>query len=180
MIVIIGIDPGATGGIGVLPIGEDSGEPSPFKLSDLTEKDISDLLWKIYLDSGEQVFGYLESVHSMPKQGVSSSFKFGRNYGFLRGCLVTIGIPFDDVTPQKWQKFMGCMTKGDKNITKQRAQQLFPQLKCTHATSDAILIAEYGRRIRMGLPPEIEHPLLECWSENPHTETTRESEGLII
>jgi hypothetical protein len=37
-------------------------------------------------------------------------------------------------------------TKGDKNVSKRRAQELFPQLKVTHATADALLIAEYGRR----------------------------------
>jgi hypothetical protein len=39
------------------------------------------------------------------------------------------------------------MSKGDKNVTKRRAQQLFPQLKVTHAIADALLIAEYGRRV---------------------------------
>jgi hypothetical protein len=28
---------------------------------------------------------------------------------------------------------------------------LFPQMKCTHAISDALLIAEYGRRLYEGL-----------------------------
>jgi hypothetical protein len=41
---------------------------------------------------------------------------------------------------------MGCLTKGDKNVSKKRAQELFPSIKCTHATSDALLIAEYGNR----------------------------------
>jgi hypothetical protein len=54
--------------------------------------------------------------------------------------------PFEEVSPQKWQKAMGCMTKGDKNVSKAKAQQLFPQLKITHAIADALLIAEYARR----------------------------------
>jgi hypothetical protein len=60
--------------------------------------------------------------------------------------LTAAGIPFERVTPQKWQKAMGCMTKGDKNVSKRRAQELFPQLKITHAIADALLIAEYGRK----------------------------------
>jgi hypothetical protein len=39
------------------------------------------------------------------------------------------------------------MTKGDKNITKRKAQELFPEIKITHAIADSLLIAEYGRRV---------------------------------
>jgi hypothetical protein len=39
------------------------------------------------------------------------------------------------------------MTKGDKNITKRKAQELFPEIKITHAIADSLLIAEYGRRL---------------------------------
>ena len=84
----------------------------------------------------------------MPKQGVASTFKFGQSFGFLQGILIAAEIPFELVTPQKWQRYLGCRTKGDKNITKARAQELFPDIKCTHAVSDALLIAEYGRRVR--------------------------------
>jgi hypothetical protein len=38
------------------------------------------------------------------------------------------------------------LSKGDKNVTKRKAQELFPSLKITHATADALLIAEYLRR----------------------------------
>jgi hypothetical protein len=38
------------------------------------------------------------------------------------------------------------MTKGDKNVSKRRAQELYPQLKITHSTADALLIATYGTR----------------------------------
>jgi Holliday junction resolvasome RuvABC endonuclease subunit len=85
----------------------------------------------------------------MPRQGVSSTFKFGTSYGFLRGVLVALEVPFEAVTPAKWQRSMSCLTKGDKNVTKARAQELFPEVKVTHAIADALLIAEYGRRIRI-------------------------------
>lgn len=167
--IILGIDPGMSGGLAILPIGDNghiSAEPSAFKFDCLTEREIADLFWKCFLDSGEQLFAYLERVHSMPKQGVASSFKFGMSYGFLRGCLTTVGIPFEDLTPQKWQKLMGCMTKGDKNISKARAQQLFPRLKITHAIADALLIGECGRRMRMGatlMPAETCEDLPPPW-----------------
>lgn len=140
--IILGIDPGQSGAIAMLrgsPV-----EGIGFAKLDLTEKDISDYF--AYQDKPS--FAYIEKVHSMPKQGVASSFKFGKNYGFLRGCLIALGIPFEEVTPQAWQKAMGCMSRGDKNVTKAKAQQLFPDIKITHAIADALLIAEYGRRIQ--------------------------------
>jgi hypothetical protein len=61
-------------------------------------------------------------------------------------------IPFEEVLPQRWQKAMGIVyPKGqgrrDKNITKQRAQALFPQLTVTHYGADALIIAEFCRRL---------------------------------
>ena len=93
-----------------------------------------------------RVHACLEKVHSMPGQGVASSFKFGQGFGHLEMALTAAKIPFTYVTPQKWQKELGCLTNGNKNVSKSRAQQLFPHIKCTHAISDALLIAEYCRR----------------------------------
>ena len=75
-----------------------------------------------------------------------STFKFGRGYGFLRGAITALKYPLHDVSPQRWQRALGCLTSGNKNISKQMAQQLFPQLKITHSIADAVLITEYGRR----------------------------------
>lgn len=139
---VIGIDPGASGGIAIL-----SEYPTVVRKLDCTESEVCEWLrsWDL-----ENAFAYIERVHSMPKQGVASSFKFGMSYGFLRGLLIGLEIPFEEVTPQKWQKFMGCMSKGDKRVTRARAQQLFPHIKVTHAIADSLLIAEYGRRLRAG------------------------------
>ena len=92
----------------------------------------------------------VESVHSMPGQGVSSSMKFGVNVGHIEMALTAAGIPFEKTTPQKWMKFYG-MTK-DKNETKtewkkrlrERLQQLIPNLKVTNNNADAYLIAYYN------------------------------------
>ncbi len=54
---------------------------------------------------------------------------------------------FEWVRPQKWQQVMGCMTGGKKNVSKQRALELFPSVKWTHAKADSALICEYGRRM---------------------------------
>jgi hypothetical protein len=93
------------------------------------------------------VKAYIEGVNAMPGQGVVSTFKFGMNYGLWQGILVALKIPFERVYPLKWQTAMSCRTGGNKNISKARAQELFPRIKVTHAIADALLIAEYGRRL---------------------------------
>ncbi len=143
----IGIDPGASGGIALL---DADGEILAAEKYGDTQHDTGEQFRRI-IGATERPFALIERVHSMPKQGVASSFKFGESYGFLKGLLVGLAIPYDDVTPQKWQKLMGCLTRGDKNVSKAKAQQLFPGLKITHATADALLIAETCRRICLGI-----------------------------
>lgn len=111
-----------------------------------TEREIFDWIssrW-IYIE-----VAYIEEVASRPGQGVASMFKFGMGYGALRMALVACRIPFEAVRPQVWQKRMQCMTHGNKNISKNKAQSLWPDFKFTHATADSSLIAEYGRRLRL-------------------------------
>lgn len=139
MRLIMGIDPGWSGGIAVIDI--DSGVINVKGFTNCTEKDISDTIDSFRKHTGTC---YIEKVHSMPGQGVASMFKFGHIYGFLRGCLMAFRIPLVEISPVKWQTALSCLSHGNKNITKSKAQQLYPWLKITHATADATLIATYG------------------------------------
>lgn len=137
----LGIDPGRSGGIAVL---------GPNGLACMTCKlDGTDLdVWN-WLDDNVDMLNAkatIEKVHSMPKQSSQSGFTFGQSFGFLIGMLTALRIPYQFVTPQKWQKGMQCLTKGDKNVSKAAAQRLWPNIKMTHAIADALLIAEYGRK----------------------------------
>ena len=143
---IIGIDPGASGGIAWTHEDGIRVEKMPDTMQGEWE-----LIAYIVNDSAmiyrhTEFKAYLEQVHSSPQMGVKSSFTFGNGFGHLEMALTAAGIPFERVRPQVWQKSLGCMTGGDKNVSKRKAQELFPQIKCTHATSDALLIAEFGRR----------------------------------
>lgn len=46
----------------------------------------------------------LEKCHSMPRQGVASTFSFGENIGFWKGLLTALDVPWIEVVPVKWQK----------------------------------------------------------------------------
>lgn len=153
MSVYVGIDPGVSGGIAVIRYMIDSELMHKqivtcFKFKDSTEADISNFILSevVAFDSDDLKFAMIEKVSSSPQMGVTSAFTFGRSYGFLRGLLVAHGIAFEEVRPQVWQKSLGCLSGGDKNKTKAKAQQLFPKKKWTHATADAALIAEHCRR----------------------------------
>jgi hypothetical protein len=146
-VITIGIDPGKSGGIAWI---DETGKACVEKMPD-TLKDLWELISNISGDYGIykiECKAYLEQISSSPQQGVVSAFTFGNGYGHLEMALTAAGIPFERVRPQAWQKAMGCMSKGQKNVTKAKAQELFPHLKITHATADACLIAEYGRRLQ--------------------------------
>jgi Holliday junction resolvasome RuvABC endonuclease subunit len=146
----IGIDPGQSGGIAWIDEkGRACVEKMPETLADLWELMQSITEGFVGFSASNNLFkAYIEQVHSSPQMGVKSAFTFGNGYGHLEMALTAAGIPFERVRPQKWQQAMGCMTKGDKNVSKRRAQELYPQLKITHATADALLIATYGTRQR--------------------------------
>lgn len=140
MKAFVGADPGKSGGIGVVL---EDGSAFAHKMPD-TERDLFDLIESLKMDF--MPIAYIEKVHAVKGNGISSTFTFGYGYGCLKMAFIGNKIPITDVTPQKWQKELQCLTKGDKNVSKARAQQLFPHIKVTHAIADALLIAEYCRR----------------------------------
>lgn len=93
----------------------------------------------------------LEFAQAFPGMGVSSAFTYGGSYRAMQMALLASEIAFDIVVPRVWQAVLGCLSKGDKTITKRRAEQLFPTVKITHSIADALLIAEYCRRFHCGI-----------------------------
>jgi hypothetical protein len=143
---VIGIDAGVNGGIAWITDGKPCVEKMPDTLQDLWEL-LENIAINAQLDN-LKIHAYLEQVHSSPQMGVKSAFTFGNGFGHLEMALTAAGIPFTRIRPQVWQKELGCLTKGDKNVTKRKAQELFPSMKVNHYIADALLIAEYGRRMR--------------------------------
>ncbi len=153
MRTFIGIDPGKKGGIAV--IRDDVAVA--YKIRD-TLGDNRDLFEQISEYSNS--FCLIEEVHAMPGNGVRSMFEFGKNFGMLLTFLSSNYIAFETVTPQMWQKEFGLLTgqlketTGKREFTKtekkrchyEKAQELFPHIKMTHALADALLIAEFNRR----------------------------------
>lgn len=153
--VFIGIDPGEKGGIAVLDKG--SNVLDIVKMP-VTPQDILQYIseWK---DNDEYVVHCaLEDVgKGMPGQSSVATAKLARHCGHLEMALLAKEVKTVYVTPKKWQKeyqlgsSSGYTKTQWKNKLKAKAQQLFPELgkKITLAVSDALLIAEYCKRLNV-------------------------------
>jgi crossover junction endodeoxyribonuclease RuvC len=99
------------------------------------------------LRDGEINHVVIELVSAMPKQGVSSMFKFGRTFGQVLGVVQALGIPYEFVTAAKWKREMG-LPGGEaaKEVARQRAIERFPHLggrlarKMDHNRAEALLL----------------------------------------
>lgn len=97
----------------------------------------------------------VEKVHAMPKQGVSSSFKFGVNYGIVLGVVASLGYRLELVTPQAWKKvILAGVGDKDKKATIAWATRAYPNVSLippggrvpSDGIADALAIAEFCRR----------------------------------
>lgn len=148
MMHYIGIDPGVSGAIARLSVNACGEVGFSWIGLDQTDRDI-----KAFLEEdSEFCFCILEKPAGAPpgQRQYKSIATLNDSIGFCRGVLTGL-IPYETVTPAKWQKSLDCLSKGNKNTTKAKAQQLFPGYKITHRNADALLLAEYCRRLRTGL-----------------------------
>jgi len=144
--IYIGIDPGISGGLACITNTDLFATKCPSTIADMNER--IEIISDIANQTGYRVSAVIEAVHSIPGQGVSSTWKFAQNYGEWLGILAGNKIPYTQVSPQKWMKWIGSVPKDKKarkNHIKHLAQQRYPDTKVTLATSDAIMIAEYCR-----------------------------------
>jgi len=102
----------------------------------------------------KDAFEFLDTVFDGSTYAVVEKISWGskvsKNAGEWIGMLTAMGIPFKEITPKKWQKYFGTFPKERtrrKNELKQIAQQLHPQIKWTHATADAYLLAVYAKEV---------------------------------
>jgi hypothetical protein len=160
MTLIIGIDPGLSGAIAAIkPSGSIELHDCPVlkvgKKNTYNPAGMAMLL-RQYQESYPLLLVGLEKVHSMPGQGVSSTFCFGEGFGVWLGILAALNLPHELITPQAWKKSMMNGQVKDKDASRLVAMRLFPEvgnrleLKKHHGRADALLIAEVLRRKTCG------------------------------
>jgi len=148
-VYVIGIDPGKKGSITALD--KRGAFAGSVRFDRDTPLDVVGWLRSLQAGGGI-VFASMEKVGAMPGNGGTSMFKFGVSTGWCHGILDALGIPWELVTPTKWQRGMACLNGGNKNITKAAAQRLWPDERpsprgITQDDADGMLIAEYARRL---------------------------------
>jgi hypothetical protein len=170
--VRIGIDPGSIGGI---VEGADSviAYPMPETEADVVGL-LREIVERANIE-GKEVVATIEKVSGFAGgdgQPGGAMFTFGRGAGIIYGALYMAQVRIEEVTPQKWQKALSlgnkqhvkCPSNADaetrkrfarqnaqyktewKNKLKAEAQRLYPSIKVTLKTADALLIYEYAKR----------------------------------
>jgi len=96
---------------------------------------------------------FIEKVHAMPGQGVTSTFTFGEGYGIVRTVCAFLETPTTLVDPAVWTRVVGLQSGATKGEHCARAASLFPGYAqlfrgprggLLDGRADAALIAWYG------------------------------------
>lgn len=161
--VLMGIDPGASGGIAWIHRGDCRIRciPMPASTHDLWQWLCQ---WRRpdvrVFAMVEQVGGYFKGAESSGNSGGAANatrmFSFGRQYGEILMGLCAAGIKWGAVMPQVWQgylhlkKMRGEQGTAYKRRLKEDALRRYPTLHITNATADAVLICTYLNKV--GVP----------------------------
>lgn len=150
----LGVDPGFTGAVAVycphanllnvqdMPVTKDA--KGRIMIDNIK-------LYEMLRPTGK-VFATVEHVGAMPKQGVSSVWRFAEGYGALKMAILAHRIPMELVRPNIWKKHFG-LSK-DKGASRGLICQKFPDMAEQFARvkddgrAEAALIAIYGSEIR--------------------------------
>ena len=149
---ILGCDPGVSGALAFyFPAAPDmiSAEDMPLAAGDIDGATLASRIKQMRPD-----LAIIERVHSMPKQGISSTFRFGQSFGVIIGVVAALEIPVRFVTPGRWKKHYGL--GADKEHARARALQLWParselfSRKRDHGRAESALLARLGAELPTG------------------------------
>ena len=151
MSAVMGIDPGVRGSLTILGAGGFIVHQEVFQPGMTHTALVAAIrlgLNKLHDIDGKHVF--VEKVGYMPGDGGKGANTFGRVDGLIRGAVIMWQLELGhgillDVLPMMWQAKLGCLSGGNKNVTKARAAELWPNVRWTHASADSALIAKYGQ-----------------------------------
>lgn len=158
MAIILGVDPGLTGALAFFSTASES-----FKIFDMPtlrltrngkNKNELDLyaLARILDNVPHVTHAYIERVSSMPGQGVSSVFSFGKSTGAILGIIAANFIPMTEVPPVTWKRGIGIATGSGKDASRALISRLYPihsdefaRVK-DNGRAEAALIALWGAK----------------------------------
>ena len=130
--VIIGIDPGLSGGIAIL---ENNKIKELFDMPVMSDgkknkKQLNSALLvnliKENIFNNEEVSVVVEQVNAMPGQGVTSMFNFGQTFGAIKGVCAALELPIFFVRPAKWKKHFD-LINSSKDASRTKAIEMYPK-----------------------------------------------------
>jgi crossover junction endodeoxyribonuclease RuvC len=142
----IGIDPGAISGAyaAINHVGELIGCGDIPSMDGRVNASQLRYLIKSCVSTFDTAMIAVESVHSMPKQGIASTAKFMRAVGAIEATAELTHYPFVLVTPQKWKKYHGLIGL-PKTASLDLARAWYPDASLKrqkdHGRADALLMA---------------------------------------
>ena len=157
---ILGIDPGLTGAWAAVSLDGDLLAVADMPTAKRGKRDWVDpqeLAGRI-LEFGERnpiELVAVEDVHAMPRQGVTSSFRFGHAFGVAVSVAAFCGAETLLVTPQAWKKWFGLIGAG-KGDSRHMADAWWPghadifRRAKDDGRAEAALIALYALQSREG------------------------------
>lgn len=150
---ILGIDPGASGALSFyFPSRPEliAAEDVPLVAGDIDGAQLARRIVQM-----APTMAVIERVGAMPKQGVSSTFKFGTAYGVVLGVVAALAVPTHLVTPAVWKKHF--RLDADKEKARALAIRFWPasrhfERKKDHGRAEAALIARWAAEVRLQDP----------------------------
>lgn len=146
---IIGIDPGMSGALAFIDeqgraIAHAVKHVSPNEAAQDALSGVSPLECVAYIERLTGYFGKTVPSHT--------AYKMGYSAGLWEGLFLGLGVRVELIGPKYWQKGIsgvsGVSYLERKRALKAEAVRRFPSLKVTLDNCDALLIADYGRRVR--------------------------------
>jgi crossover junction endodeoxyribonuclease RuvC len=153
---ILGIDPGITGALALYHDGQWILRDMPIA-GDAKHHEINGPALCAWLREHAPDHAFIEFASARPGQGVRSMFRYDCSYGALKMALAACGVPYTVIAPAKWKPAVGVLKGANKESSRQRALQLFPDQAVNmarrkdHARADVLLIAYYGIKNGVGV-----------------------------
>lgn len=159
----LGIDPGLEGALATIDGDDVRVVATPIIRSrvDRDEYDLAEMLFALDHAVGQDAYVVLERLHPLhgAKGGAIANYQRGRATALWQMALVAAQIPHALVLPQVWQRVMLREVSGENTKEKsiRAASRFFPDVDLRRTArsrvasdgfSDALLLAEYGRRTR--------------------------------
>ena len=161
---VIGVDPGAGGGLAVfIPDQKTKAVKMPKDITDLRD------FFAYYADNYKPIV-FLEKLSVRPddirtdgdKPNMGKLFRVQKmmaNYEHLKAIIETAGIPYVMVHPGKWIAYLGLRLTGKqetkqerKNRYKEFASKNYPEIQVTLWNGDALNILHFGRKVLVNNP----------------------------